>query len=283
MNEMQMSEIPMKKMPMIDAHVHLDKIERSRIASFISDVPGLAGMIAVSSNLPSCRITEELHRWQPDRIFPAYGYHPEQAVPSAGELEALLEWMAARRHSMIAIGEVGLPYYMRQEKQEKGEPFDLAPYLDLLERFVSLAAEWNLPIVLHAVYDDAGPVCDLLERYGVQKAHFHWFKGPETAVRRMIESGYYISVTPDIVYEPEIRELAGRYPLERMMIETDGPWPFEGPFAGKETHPGMMAHAIRCLAEIKGLAPEETARILYENTVRFYQLPLAASRHGTQG
>jgi TatD DNase family protein len=42
----------------------------------------------------------------------------------------------------------------------------------------------------------------------------------------MKENGYFISVTPDVVYDEEIQLLVQRYPLEQMMIETDGPWPF---------------------------------------------------------
>ncbi|MNE63701.1 putative deoxyribonuclease YcfH [compost metagenome] len=124
--------------------------------------------------------------------------------------------------------------------------------------------------MLHAVYEDADKACDILARHNVQRAHFHWFKGDEAVVRRMAASGYMISITPDAAYEEEIRELVKRYPIELMMVETDGPWPFEGPYTGRPTRPAMAADAARHIAAIKGLPEHHTAEQLMANTKSFY-------------
>jgi TatD DNase family protein len=176
------------------------------------------------------------------------------------------------RTAMVAVGEVGLPYYNRLTAEEKSEQFDLQPFIALLERFIALAADLGKPIILHAVYEDADIVCDLLEKYKVTQAHFHWFKGSRKTVDRMIENGYFISFTPDILYEVEIQQLAAVYPISQVMVETDGPWSFEGKFSGQVTHPRMLTEIIRKLAEIKGLDPEETAEIIRQNTVIFYKI-----------
>ena len=89
---------------------------------------------------------------------------------------------------------------------------------------------------------------------------------------RMIENGYYISVTPDIVYKEKIKQLVEAYPLEQTMIETDGPWPFEGPFTGKMTHPNMMTESIREISKIKKLSFGEVSDRLWRNTISFYDL-----------
>lgn len=113
---------------------------------------------------------------------------------------------------------MGLPYYSRQEQE-----LSLEPYLELLEMFIVRAKKWGKPIVLHAVFEDAKLVCDLLEKHSIRKVHFYWFKGDEKTIERMIRNDYYISVTPDVLYEKEIEELVKKYPLEQMMVETDGP------------------------------------------------------------
>ena len=69
----------------------------------------------------------------------------------------------------------------------------------------------------------------------------------------MIKNGYFISVTPDVCYEKEIQRLVHLYPLEQMMVETDGPWPFEGPFQSQITHPSMIHQSIKVIADIKKL------------------------------
>jgi TatD DNase family protein len=208
----------------------------------------------------------------PERVFAAYGFHPEQEMIGEAEVERLLSWIRNHHAEMVAVGEVGLPYYNRKQAEERGEHFELEPYVKLLDRFIGLAAELGKPIVLHAVYEDADIACDLLDKHRFRQAHFHWFKGSDATVRRMIEAGYFISVTPDVVYEPEIRRLVALYPLELMMVETDGPWPYEGPFAGETTNPGMIRESIRQIAVIKGLSESEVYDTLYRNTKRFYGL-----------
>ena len=56
------------------------------------------------------------------------------------------------------------------------------------------------------------------------------------------------------------------------MTETDGPWPFEGPFTGQMTHPRLTASVASAWAELKGLSILEARRILYENAARLYRL-----------
>ena len=64
----------------------------------------------------------------------------------------------------------------------------------------------------------------------------------------MADNGWFVSVTPDVAYEAEIQELAARYPIGQLMAETDGPWPFEGKFAGRhdKTGDGARRHCRDC-------------------------------------
>ncbi|OMF85345.1 TatD family hydrolase [Paenibacillus sp. FSL R7-0337] len=259
---------------MIDAHIHLDQYEDQVVSSILEGMPeqGIESLIAVSMNLASSKRTLELAASYPGLVKPAYGFHPEQALPTEEELNSLLKWITDHADNMAAIGEIGLPYYSRAEAIARGEGWEMEPYLGLLGRLLRLAAQLAKPVVLHAVYEDAWPVCDLLEQHGLTQAHFHWFKGPAATVDRMISRGYYISFTPDILYEPEIQELARRYPPELVMAETDGPWPFEGPFTGRTTHPAMVHDVAAAWGALHGYSVTEARAKLTANTVRFYGL-----------
>lgn len=248
---------------LIDAHIHLEQYEESAIPTLLEEADHV---IAVSMNLPSCEKTLKLSKTYA-KIKAAFGFHPEQALPSAEEEEALFTWIRQHAHDMVAIGEVGLPYYLKQENA-----IDDRSYVELLERFIMLAKDLHKPVVLHAVYEDAAIACDLLEKHHVTKAHFHWFKGDDKVIERMISNGYFISVTPDCTYEAEIQQLIKKYPIELMMVETDGPWPFEGPFNNKRTSPWMMDHSIEVIASIKGITTQEAAHIITNNTTTFYNL-----------
>lgn len=271
---MRMNSSTSPRIEAMDSHIHLDMYAPEDMQRLLAKAKesGVRKLVAVSRNLQSCRATRAIFQAFPGQIVPAYGFHPEQPLPDAAEVDALIAWMLERRDEYFAIGEVGLPYYMRRdaEKMRTAETFPNAAYLELLERFVMLARMLERPIVLHAVYEDADAACDLLEKHGVTRAHFHWFKGATATIERMIGNGYYVSVTPDVLYEPKIQALVRQYPLDRIMTETDGPWPFEGPFAGKQTHPAMVLDVAAAIAELKALPYEETASALYGNAVRFY-------------
>ncbi len=266
--------ISKRKYPFIDAHIHLDHYEEKARHRLLKEAANqeLQALIGVSMHLASSKDNLALAGQYPGLVVPCFGYHPEQPVPSPEDTETLLAWIESHASSMAAVGEIGLPYYSRIEAEERGEAFDLQPYIALLDRFLELAGKLGKPVVLHAVYEDADLVCDRLERYGIEQAHFHWFKGSERTVRRMAERGYYVSFTPDILYEPEIIDLARRYPADLVMAETDGPWPFEGPYAGQPTHPGMVRDVAAAWARLQGITDEEGCRILYNNTRRFYGL-----------
>lgn len=254
----------------IDAHIHLDhyvKKDRHKILSALNDHQ-VEALITASFNMESCLENRALSM-EDLRVKPAYGFHPEQDIPSQDAIDELFTWMEQHTDEMVAVGEVGLPYY---KKIENNGLLDYEPYIKLLERFVESAVKWNKPIVLHAVYEDAALACDLLEKHGVTKAHFHWFKGDQSTMERMIRNGYFISITPDVLYEEEIQQLVQMYPLELLMVETDGPWPFEGPFVNQMTEPKMIHQSIGKIADLKERSEEETEQKLYENTKRFYQI-----------
>lgn len=258
----------------IDAHVHVDLYaaeERDRLLERAFG-EGAAAVVAVSMHLRSSMVNREIAFRYPEKVHPAYGFHPEQPIPSEAELDELFAWIRLRHEAgeRFAIGEVGLPYYSRTEAEAADALFDEKPYLELLERFAALASELDRPIVLHAVYEDAEKACGILARHGVRRAHFHWFKGSKDVVRHMIASGYMISVTPDVAYEEEIQHLVEQYPLNKLMVETDGPWPFEGPYAGEPTRPAMAVDAAKHIAHIKKQPVQQVADILLANTRRFY-------------
>jgi len=169
---------------------------------------------------------------------------------------------------MVAVGEVGLPYYLRQEDPS----LPIEPYQELLEIFIEQADILDKPVILHAVYEDAPIACTMLEKYSIKKAHFHWFKGDEKTIEHMQRNGYFISITPDLLYEKDIQQLVEKYPLRLMMVETDGPWEFEGQFKDELTHPKMIHHIVQKIASIKRLDIKIVYELLFENTKSFYNL-----------
>ncbi|UOK46692.1 TatD family hydrolase [Bacillus tropicus] len=251
-------------MKWIDSHIHVDQYkdeEKSRLLKDVENSKEVKGLIAVSMNYQSSKETLSLAKRYPF-VHPAIGFHPEQLIHKE-ECEQIYKLIEGHVEDIAAIGEVGLPYYLRKED----ERIAINSYMSVLQQFVELASKYDLPIILHAVYEDADIVCNLLEKYKVSRAHFHWFKGSETTMKRMMRNGYYISITPDVLHKEKIRKIVSYYPLEYMMVETDGPWEFQDDVM---THPRMIRDVLKEISVIKNVSVDKVAETIYENTIRFY-------------
>src|SRR5690625_170545 len=112
---------------LIDSHINLDLYTESELAITLNNLElrQVHALITVSNNIESARKTQALSK-RDERIKPAYGYHPEQELPAETDLLALQTFIDEHQAEMIAIGEVGLPYYLRQ----KDTSITLAPYVE---------------------------------------------------------------------------------------------------------------------------------------------------------
>lgn len=93
--------------------------------------------------------------------------------------------------------------------------------------------------------------------------------------KELVDLGWYVSFTGVLTFKNARRalEAAAAVPLERLMIETDAPYMAPTPYRGKRNHSGYVGKVAEKLAEIKGISPEEAARITVENGKRFFRIP----------
>ncbi|MCC3358579.1 TatD family hydrolase [Bacillus sp. REN16] len=253
---------------MIDAHIHLEQYEDTILPVQIEkwQEAGVKGVIAVSNDLPSSYRTLELHEKFPGFVHPAIGFHPEQPLPIEQEY---LEWerlVQAERKKIVAIGEIGLPHYNLEKL-----PFSLEHYYDFLIRCLEVAVQQQLPVTLHAVHDKAEMVFDLLLKKQVAAAHYHWLKAPDEVIIKIVEAGYFISVTPEVCYRTRDQKLAKQVPLSQLLIETDGPWPYEEEFKNQPTTPLFLRCILSHLSTLYGLNSQELNEQIVLNTTFCYK------------
>jgi TatD DNase family protein len=127
--------------------------------------------------------------------------------------------------------------------------------------------------VLHAPHDTAAHALALLRAEGVERAVFHWHKASPEVTQAIVAAGYYISVTPETCYRACDQALVEAVPLSNLVIETDGPWPYNGEFEGQLTEPTFLGRIVEAIARLKGVAPEHVEAIINTNTRRLFRLP----------
>ena len=248
---------------MFDSHIHLDQYENIEQQIELWQRAGITGVVAVSTNLASSYKTLTLKQRFPTFVKAAIGFHPEQSLPSEQEF---LEWerlVSKERKLLSAIGEVGLPYYTKVNS--------LDPYIELLNEVIKMAKHGELPLALHAIHNQADIVFNMLKKHSIKKVHFHWLKASDETLDKIVKEGYLVSVTPEVCYRERDQLLAMKIPTDQLLLETDGPWPFNGPFEGNVTSPLLLKDIAHTIAKIKSIPIEQIVEISEKNTIKLYK------------
>jgi TatD DNase family protein len=241
----------------IDSHVHLDADQYPDPSDAIKRAldAGVSAMVVPGVGPSSNRKVLELARRNPGVIFPALGFHPERFEHSEDDARAVLDMIARERHAICAVGEVGLPWYGEQAADAVARD----AHKVLLARFAQAAVALDLPLILHAPHDRAGEALAIVREAGAARAVFHWHKSDEQTTRAILNAGYFISLSPEVTYRERDQDLARMLPTDRMLVESDGPWPYGGQFAGRLTEPAMVREVVAAIAHLRCTTFEEVA------------------------
>ena len=246
---------------LIDTHAHLCDpafdADREAVLDKAKQA-GVAGIIAVGENMADARRNIELARIYPE-IFPAAGLYP--TYPDLTLARKMHEFIRKNRNQLIAIGEVGLDFWM--VKEDPGKEIQK----EIFTGFMDLSIELDLPLNVHSRSAGHYAVSLLLEK-GAKKVQLHAFDGKASAALPAVEAGYFFSIPPSVVRSPQKQKLVKHLPLSCLLIETDSP--ALGPFPNLRNEPKNAALAVEKIAELKGVRPEAVLEAVSENTKRLY-------------
>lgn len=161
----------------------------------------------------------------------------------------------------MAIGEIGLDYYWKEN-----EPKEVQKRIFLEQ--VDLAKQFDLPVIIHD-RDAHGDMLELFQKevHGVQ-AVFHCFSGSLEMAKELAKRGYYFGFGGTSTYKnaKKVREVMQYIPKELLLFETDSPYLTPVPFRGKRNNPGYTEYTARNAAQVLGMEFEELAAIATANT-----------------
>jgi TatD DNase family protein len=256
----------------IDSHCHLHDPAFGDVRETVARARDhdVWGVVAVGCDPDSNERTLAAAAVDRKAVWPALGFHPEWTKLGDGDLEAV-ETQIARHHSrIVALGEVGLPWYCLEGADDAAGL--RARGRHRLGRLLALAARYDLPVVIHAPHASAAEALEALQAAGVEAAVFHWHKASAEITRAVVEAGYLVSVTPEVVYRERDRDMVEAVPLESLLVESDGPWPYDGEFVGSGSGPWLVARVAEEIAKLKRLPADEVMYQLSVNTCRLFNL-----------
>lgn len=256
----------------VDSHCHLAFAE---FDGRIDEVRAEMAAAAVDRALVICTTLEEFARVHAlamahDNFWATAGVHPDSEDCEEPDVERLIE--LARRPRVVALGETGLDYYRLGTRT----PADMAWQRERFARHIHAAIAVGKPLVVHtrAAADDT---LALMRGEGAATAGgvFHCFTETLDVARAALDLGFMVSFSGILSFKSAeaLREVARYVPLDRCLIETDSPYLAPVPHRGKTNRPAWVADVGRALAQVKGMAVDEVARITSANFARLFGLP----------
>ncbi len=256
----------------IDSHCHLHDpvFEDTRGVVTRATEHNVWGVVAVGCDPETNCRTLEAAGANGKGVWAALGFHPERSDLTDDQLAVVEHQLASHHARIVALGEVGLPWYSLEGAANAA--WLMAEGRRRFQRLLDLAMRFDLPVIVHAPHGAAQGALSALKARGVERAVFHWHKAPPAVTRAIVDAGYLVSVTPEVVYRERDRELVEAVPLESLLVESDGPWPYQGEFEGMASGPWLVSRVAEEVAKIKHLPVEETMYRLSVNTCQLFDL-----------
>lgn len=259
---------------LVDSHCHLDRLDlapwNGDLHAALDDAAeqGVGHFLCVAIDLEHYPDILLMAR-ESDRVSVSVGVHPNETEghePSVDELVAL-----ADDPQVVAIGETGLDYFRSKGNGEDG----LEWQRDRFRTHIAAAKITRKPLIIHM--RDATE--DTLRILKEEKADdiggvMHCFVENWNIAQRALELNFDISFSGIVTFKSakELKEVAEKMPVDRMLIETDSPYLAPVPHRGKPNYPAYVRHVAECIAEIRGLSLEEIAQQTTDNYFRRFPL-----------
>jgi TatD DNase family protein len=240
---------------------------------------GVESIITIASDFESNEKALALAS-QYDFIYSSVGIHPHDAKDCTDTMfEKIKGWArghgilqeSARRDvkppgdKVVAIGEIGLDYHYDHS------PRDVQRDVFLMQ--LLFAGEVDLPVIIHS-REAREDTLDIVGKSGVSKGVFHCFSGDIEMAEQVMRMGFHISVAGPVTFRKAetLRAVVKNIPDEYLLIETDAPYLAPVPCRGKRNEPAYLVHTAAMIAGLRGITPEDLARITTLNAKRLFRV-----------
>lgn len=201
-------------------------------------------------------------------VYGTAGIHPHNADSVRKEDFLRLEQILTENPKIVAVGECGLDYdrmYSTRENQ-----------LRCLDHHIMLAEKLGKPLFLH----EREATKDFAARFKKHpevcvRSVVHCFTGDRKTVEQYLEMGFSIGVTGWICDDRRadaLRKAVSAIPVDRVLIETDGPYLTPRNVTGldRTNVPQNVKYVARELAKYMGVSEQELTIHARQNTERIF-------------
>lgn len=196
-----------------------------------------------------------------DNMYGALGIHPEAVDDySLDDIEFIKNNLSNEK--IVAIGEIGLDYHYTKENKDE--------QIKLLEMQLSLAEEYNLPVIIHS-RDATEDTINTLKKFNC-RGTIHSFSGSLETAKIYIKMGYLLGVNGVITFKNcNIKDVIKEVGLDNIVLETDSPYLTPVPYRGMQNNPSHILDIAKFVSELYNVSLEELSYRTNENIKRMYK------------
>ncbi|RIY33214.1 hypothetical protein CKF54_03210 [Psittacicella hinzii] len=257
-------------MRIIDTHCHLNYLnyetEHKDLADVITKAKnrGVEEIIHISCMQKEYEEIKDQYLQFPEIYF-ALGIHPSHAHEEKLDVAKMRQHFLENKR-LVAVGEIGLDTYWTKEHLEVQK--------ETFAQQLELAAELDLPVIIHTRGDISPVTLDMIESSKVRKGVIHCFTENLEIAQRSLALGFHIGVGGIATFKnaTELREVLQQVPVERILTETDAPYLAPVPNRGKENQPAYTADVVNYIAAMYGMTPEQFAAQTLANAHQLFAI-----------
>lgn len=196
-----------------------------------------------------------------DNMYGALGIHPETVDDySLDDIEFIKNNLSNEK--IVAIGEIGLDYHYTKENKDE--------QIKLLEMQLSLAEEYNLPVIIHS-RDATEDTINTLKKFNC-RGTIHSFSGSLETAKMYIKMGYLLGVNGVITFKNcNIKDVIKEVGVDNIVLETDSPYLTPVPYRGMQNNPSHILDIAKFVSELYNVSLEELSYRTNENIKRMYE------------
>jgi TatD DNase family protein len=194
----------------------------------------------------------------------ALGCHPMFMADHQENAAQLLE-QAVKQYQPIAIGEIGLDFYVADA--------DIASQLILFEAQIDIAVQFALPVILHVrkAHDD---VLKVLRHKKLSGGIVHAFSGSAQQAEQYRKLNFLLGIGGALTYPraQRLQRLFTELPLSQIVLETDAPdMPLCG-HQGERNTPENIPVIMEKLSQLRDESAEYIAEITTANCRQLFNI-----------
>jgi TatD DNase family protein len=248
---------------LIDTHCHLGDPAYQQDRPVVLErawAEGVAHIVVIGESRAAAERALALAAGEP-RLSATAGLHPHEASTWTDEYA---EWLRGtlRDPCVVAAGEMGLDYHYDHSPR----PVQRAVFDAQLE----MAQAAGRPAVIHAREADDDVTAALRNHPGAV-AILHSFSSGMDLLRAGVGLGHYVSFSGMVTFKSwHLDDAIRETPLDRILIETDGPYLAPVPHRGRRNEPAWVRFVADRIAAVRGLEAAAVREATTANAARVF-------------